>query len=70
LCHRGVNARCRPDAPDERQQEKLRQLKKLLAERDDIEAKIVACHGEMEKTLRQTLSEMATCVKERSGREL
>lgn len=61
---------CRPDAPDERQQEKLRQLKDLLTERDDVEAQIVACHGRMEKSLRQTMNDMATCVKERSERKL
>ncbi|GAB7343989.1 hypothetical protein MBLNU457_1921t1 [Dothideomycetes sp. NU457] len=58
------------DAPDEREQEKLRQLKDLLTARDEIEAKIVVCHGEMEKSLRQTMNEMAACVKERSERKL
>ena len=64
-----INTQRRSDGPSASDKKMLNELSALLDERDEIEAKITACHAQMEKGMQQTMYEMATCLSQRCERE-
>jgi len=65
-----INIRRSSKGPDASDKKVLSELLNLLGERDEIEAKIAACHAQMEKGMQQTMYEMGTCLSQRSEREM